>query len=365
MITRITAFFVLALLTGNASAASFDCKKASSFAEREICRDGYLSGLDESLSDQYKRAYAQAINKQALLQSQREWLAVRDQCSTQKCLDDTISERIHALKMYPIEEREQADKQAQTEIVLEQAQLQDQALAASEREIQVQMQVTRYSEPQGQGINTAPVVSPYSSSNYVPSASSQGRSWFSRFLDSPLWKWTLLAMVIITLTVMYLHHIGNVTVYIDYTDAAITNGLPVIGLIFYLIGSWLELPRAIPVLGLYASIVGALAFGLYTAFLANGFGVQFILVVIAKITLVSVFYALVALLLLALMPTKYKDETRAQADARSRRSAREAKIQIAALSVGYTFLTRWLCRYGEFSSVSETLGYTPSEARRL
>jgi len=362
MITRITAFLVLALLGGNASAASFDCTKASTFAEKEICRDGYLSGLDELLSDQYRRSYAQAIDKQTLLQSQREWLATRDQCNTQKCLDSTISERIQALKMYPLEEREQAEQQAQAEIVLEQTPLENQAWVASEQALQVQNPAAQYAEPQGQQIYNVPIVPTYGSDSYVASTWAQERSWFSRFFDSPAWKWTLLAMAIITLTVMYLHHSGSATVYIDYTDAAITNGLPLIGLIFYLVGAWLELPDAVRALGFYVCIIAALVFGLYTAFLANGFGVQFVLVVIAKLTLVSVFYALVAFLLLALMPTKYKDETRAQADARSRRSAREAKIQIAALSVGYTFLTRWLCRYGEFSSVSETLSYTPSQA---
>lgn len=364
MIPRITALILLVLLAGTTSAASFDCTKASTFAEKEICRDGYLSNLDESLSDQYKRSYAQVIDKQALLQSQREWLTVRDQCNTQQCLDKTISDRIHAVKMYPIEERQRAEQQAQAEFAAqqEQAHLQEQARIAAEQEILAQERAAQNTEPQEQQSYYTPTESPYSSGGYTPSNPSHGSSWLSRFFDGPAWKWTLLAMVIITLTVMYQHHNESATVYIDYTDAAITNGLPLVGLIFYMLGSWLELPNLVTTLTLYACVIAALAFGLYTAFLANGFGVQFILVVIAKVTLVSVFYVLMALLLFSLMPTKFKDETRAQAEARNRRAARDAKIQIAALSVGYTFLTRWLCRYGEFAPVSETLSYTPSEA---
>lgn len=368
MITRIAALFLLALLFGNASAASFDCSKASNFAERQICQDGYLSGLDELLSDQYKKSYAQVANKQALLKSQRDWLNVRDQCNTLECLDRAISERIHALKVYPIKEREliekQAIQQAQAELAAkqEQARLQEQVQIAAEQERLAQGRTAKYKEPQEPQNYYAPVDSTYSSGSYSPSTQPHGKSWLSRFFDSPVWKWTLLAMVIITLTVMYQHHNDSATVYIDYTDAAITNGLPLVGLIFYMLGSWLELPNLVTTLTLYACIIAALAFGLYTAFLANGFGVQFILVVIAKVTLVSVFYVLMALLLFSLMPTKFKDETRAQAEARNRRAARDAKIQIAALSVGYTFLTRWLCRYGEFAPVSETLSYTPSDA---
>ncbi len=45
---------LLALLAGQTVAASFDCSKASSFPEKEICRDGYLSGLDDWLAKSYR-----------------------------------------------------------------------------------------------------------------------------------------------------------------------------------------------------------------------------------------------------------------------------------------------------------------------
>lgn len=45
----------------------------------------------------------------------------------------------------------------------------------------------------------------------------------------------------------------------------------------------------------------------------------------------------------------------------NRRAHRAASVQIALLASGYTFLTHWLCRYGEFSSLSDCLAYEHEE----
>ncbi|MEL3800070.1 lysozyme inhibitor LprI family protein, partial [Pseudomonas aeruginosa] len=91
---------LLALLAGQTLAASFDCSKASSFPEKEICRDGYLSGLDDWLAKSYKTALeVNPAQYEAVRQSQREWLDTRDACTDQKCLDKTIGARIQALDL--------------------------------------------------------------------------------------------------------------------------------------------------------------------------------------------------------------------------------------------------------------------------
>ncbi|MFJ2456548.1 lysozyme inhibitor LprI family protein [Pseudomonas protegens] len=70
------AGLLLALLAGQTVAASFDCSKASSFPEKAICRDGYLSGLDDWLARSYKTALeVNPDQDDAVRQSQREWLA--------------------------------------------------------------------------------------------------------------------------------------------------------------------------------------------------------------------------------------------------------------------------------------------------
>ena len=100
---------LLALLAGQTVAASFDCSKASSFPEKEICRDGYLSGLDDWLARSYKTALEVNPDQyEAVRQSQREWLATRDACTDQKCLDNTIGTRIQALDQYVTAEKGKA-----------------------------------------------------------------------------------------------------------------------------------------------------------------------------------------------------------------------------------------------------------------
>jgi len=56
MIVRSVSLLLLALIARNALAASFDCSKASNYAEKEIFRDDYLSTLDSMLSNEYSRA---------------------------------------------------------------------------------------------------------------------------------------------------------------------------------------------------------------------------------------------------------------------------------------------------------------------
>lgn len=93
-----SSVLVLAFLASHSMAASFDCNKASNYAEVQICQDVYLSGLDEKISKSYKSALqARKDQKDFLRLSQREWLEKRNQCSSKACLDETINERIKTL----------------------------------------------------------------------------------------------------------------------------------------------------------------------------------------------------------------------------------------------------------------------------
>ena len=56
-------FFVA--VTMNAQAASFNCAKASTFVEKEICHNPYLSKLDVALATNYKYMLASTIGEGA------------------------------------------------------------------------------------------------------------------------------------------------------------------------------------------------------------------------------------------------------------------------------------------------------------
>ena len=108
MIIRNALALTLALVTSSSMAASFDCSKAANFAESSICKDGYLSGVDSILDRAYQKVLAETEHPDDLRQSQREWLSVRDQCTTQKCLDQTMGARVTFLDNYSRIEKSKA-----------------------------------------------------------------------------------------------------------------------------------------------------------------------------------------------------------------------------------------------------------------
>lgn len=83
------------------SAASFDCKKASTYVEHSICENSVLSVLDEKLSVSYKANFSAAdpASKPVLKQAQQMWLKeARNQCASVSCIEDAYRSRIAVLE---------------------------------------------------------------------------------------------------------------------------------------------------------------------------------------------------------------------------------------------------------------------------
>jgi ankyrin repeat protein/uncharacterized protein len=79
-------------------AASFDCRKAESEAEKMICSDDELSRLDESLHKAYLEALKRADIKTQMIKSQRQWLKnERDACQNAECIKNAYETRIKEL----------------------------------------------------------------------------------------------------------------------------------------------------------------------------------------------------------------------------------------------------------------------------
>ncbi len=82
-----------------ASAASFDCAKATNGVEHAICGNSYISQLDMALSMNYRVVrdiYDEGVRKK-LVAGQRDWLKDRDQCQTERCLIAMYKERIDTM----------------------------------------------------------------------------------------------------------------------------------------------------------------------------------------------------------------------------------------------------------------------------
>jgi uncharacterized protein len=106
---------LLPLLGSVAQAASFDCAKAASKVEKQICETPGLSRLDDELTTVFAGAVALADDKQRLMHEQRRWLLGRNgKCESRSgpnllaeegCIARSYEERIKQL----IAERKQLD----------------------------------------------------------------------------------------------------------------------------------------------------------------------------------------------------------------------------------------------------------------
>ncbi len=82
-----------------ANAASFDCAKAGSTAEKLICKIKQLSDLDDQLSAQYKTAMSTTSNKEAIKAEQLRWLKERNAQKDETSLRYVYEGRIAVLTM--------------------------------------------------------------------------------------------------------------------------------------------------------------------------------------------------------------------------------------------------------------------------
>lgn len=99
------SLIALAVASPLAHAVSFDCTKASTSVEKEICTDPLLGRLDDALSENYKYMLAANIGdgaKRDLKASQKKWLAVRNRCANKSCLIETYRQRVDEVCDYPV-----------------------------------------------------------------------------------------------------------------------------------------------------------------------------------------------------------------------------------------------------------------------
>lgn len=101
----VVAMVLLQSMTGPARAASFDCSKAASHVEQEICTDGLIGRLDEAMAANYKAMLFSNIGTGAirhLKATQRAWLSIRNKCTTRQCILDAYRKRVDEVCDYPV-----------------------------------------------------------------------------------------------------------------------------------------------------------------------------------------------------------------------------------------------------------------------
>lgn len=89
--------WVLCLVISQVQAASFDCAKAGTKVEKQVCSDQHLSKLDDHLATQYGKVLALAQEKTALKAEQIAWLKARNACPDRECVKQRYYLRLDAL----------------------------------------------------------------------------------------------------------------------------------------------------------------------------------------------------------------------------------------------------------------------------
>ena len=101
-----TAFGLLMVLSGIAAAASFDCSKAGTRAEKMICGNSELSGLDERLSAVFQEVVKQSADQETRVR-QKRWISEeRDRCKDSACMSAAYKKRIAELEAVAAEAEE-------------------------------------------------------------------------------------------------------------------------------------------------------------------------------------------------------------------------------------------------------------------
>lgn len=97
---RLSAAALLStFISTHVQAASFDCVRAESQIEKQICSEPQLSRLDDDLLTAYTKALKQSTAKESLKIGQRNWLAdVRNRCASEACLKEAYISRLAQLK---------------------------------------------------------------------------------------------------------------------------------------------------------------------------------------------------------------------------------------------------------------------------
>ena len=93
-------FILLFVLSATANAASFDCNKARTFVEKEICKTPVLSQLDDALGKNYKNILNSKLSDVQAENTSIDaglWLSERNKCKDKICLEKMYRARVDEL----------------------------------------------------------------------------------------------------------------------------------------------------------------------------------------------------------------------------------------------------------------------------
>lgn len=340
------------LFTAAAYAADFDCSKAATPIEQEICSNPELSTLDEQLASAYRGALTSTANPSQLKSEQIAWITqIRNKCEEKNCLKVSYENRIRALTGSSSEQLSEANDQPTNN---QPAVIQPES---EQPQITKQEVLVQQAGPTEQD-NSLPVLLPTSgmpaASGTQDAAGVLSETHQESKITSLQLKLLGLVILINALVTIYLHKGEKLVIYRDYTDAAFTGLAPLAAIGTYFLLLFFEMPNNI------SQIIGLSIFAILMLFVVkstarnnNGLSGFFVMSLITKVTIVGLYYAIMAWLVFGSNSARKKGESYAAYEARKRREAKANAAAMAATTAGFVALSAWVCRYAEFTPLKE------------
>ncbi|WP_347902892.1 hypothetical protein [Pseudomonas purpurea] len=304
------------VICNTAWAASFNCANATTYSENAICSNEAFSRLDEKISSLFTQSMELTDEKAALRQDQRDWLASRNTCATAACVGEQLRERVEFLQDYRAgltpAPSVMAPVPAPAPVIAAPAPV---ITPPAVHAPTVAPQATHPAAPAPSA--AAPVQAPRKDPSLLPA------------------KLAGLAMLIVVLASIWLHHRGTLTIYADYTDATWTSVTPMLGIVSYWVFRFFEIPHP------YALIAAGILFSLMMVqvvrqtYKSNGVSVYFLMALMAKMIMIGAYLIVMIVLIIG--------KSRTQREARNKRRA------IAAITSLFVLLSGWLCRDRRFT----------------
>lgn len=175
-----------------------------------------------------------------------------------------------------------------------------------------------------------------------------------RGITSLQFKLIALALLGNTILTIYFHKTDKLIIYADYTDATVTSIIPLISIGSYLFLRFFEMPQDIAKavsIGFFSILMFFVA---RSTFISNdGLSIFFLMSLITKVTIVALYYAITAAMLLGAVSVRRKGESYAAYEARKRRDAKVSAAAISTATGGFLTLSAWVCKSSEFTSIKK------------
>jgi hypothetical protein len=162
---------------------------------------------------------------------------------------------------------------------------------------------------------------------------------------------------------IYYQRCDKLVIYNDFTDAVFTGLAPLAAILTNIFLQFFEIPMT------PARIVALFVFSSLMFFVVRstarengGFSVFFLMSLLTKLTIVGLYYAVMAMLMYGSSSARRKGESYAAHEARCRKEAKANAVAMAAITAGFIAFSAWVCKNREFTAFGKYLSISKSGA---